>query len=148
VSAIYRIGFSGIEHGSACLKLCCLMVSCRHGLSRKSQAGPGPPPPRVLEHEEAGRGPPVCPVGPRPPDEPELSSPHSIHAPRASPEVSDIDPLSSPRSKHVGSGGGLLRVPSFNGGWEAEVQKLVYFAFFIDFLLINIDETKSAKKSS
>ncbi|XP_059472084.1 voltage-dependent T-type calcium channel subunit alpha-1H isoform X6 [Neocloeon triangulifer] len=96
---------------------------CRHGLSRKSQAGPGPPPPRVLEHEEAGRGPPVCPVGPRPPDnEPELNSPPPSHAPRASPEVSDIDPVSSPRVKHVssGGGGGLLRVPSFNGGWEGE----------------------------
>ncbi|XP_065341308.1 voltage-dependent T-type calcium channel subunit alpha-1G-like isoform X4 [Cloeon dipterum] len=93
---------------------------CRHGMSRKSQAGPGPPPPRVLEHEEAGRGPPVCPVGPRPPDEPELNSPPSIHAPRASPEVSDIDPLSSPRNKQSGPSGGLLRVPSFNGAWEGE----------------------------
>jgi hypothetical protein len=97
------------------------VFSCRHGLGRKAHSGPGPPPPRIPEHAEGGRGPPGSPVGPRPPDDTELSSPPSIHAPRASPEVSDVDPLSSPRNKHAGPGGGLLRVPSFNGAWDGEV---------------------------
>ncbi|KAF4518088.1 hypothetical protein B566_EDAN007789 [Ephemera danica] len=95
--------------------------SCRHTLQcHKPPSGPGPPPPRVAEHEEAGRGPPGSPGGPRPPDPAELGSPASLHAPRASPEVSDIDPLSSPRNRHHS---GLLRVPSFNGAYDSEFQR-------------------------